>query len=126
MARKLSKPTIKINNEPVPIVPNSCTYTEGEGETMTETESVGGGKVQVVTSDSAEDKLSDVKFEMMPTEQNIAKARGWKKNPGGLVIALSEDGFSRSISQASLTNNYEVALSSDGKLSLEFSGASSI
>lgn len=126
MAKKLSKPTVKINNEPVPIVPNSFEYDEGEGETNVETESTGGGGVQIVTSDSAEDKFTSFKFDMHNTAENIKAARAWKQNPGGLSVSFSEGDLSRNVGQVSVTNNYTVPLSSDGKISLEFAGSSAI
>lgn len=126
MPSAISKPTVKVNNEVWPIKPNTAKYTEGEGETEVQTQSAGGGSIEIVTSDSAEDKMSMVSFEMLNTPENIKRARAAKKNPGGNVVELSEGSFSRVVAQASIVNDFEVELSSTGKLALDWRGAPSI
>lgn len=126
----ISKPTVSINNNPIAIIPNSCKGDEGEGETNVRATSAGGGAVELVISDNAEDKIGKVSFDIANTMENIDLARGWKKNPGKNVVQITgEVGgkvFSRVYTQASITNNYEFELSSDGKLSLEWAGTQPI
>jgi hypothetical protein len=118
----ISKPTIIVNNNPVAIIPNSFKFTEGEGETTVRTQSTGGGGVEIVISDNAEDKTSKFSVELMNTKKNIELARGWKKNPGvNVVESNGQGGFNRIFNASSITNDYEVELSTDGKLSLEWS-----
>lgn len=126
----VSKPSLTINNNPVAVLPNTVKYDEGEGETTVRTQSTGGGGIELVISDNAEEKFSTVSFEMANTVDNIALARGWKKNPGLQVVKISGEAggkkFNRVINGASIANNYEVELSSDGKLSLEMKGEPAI
>jgi hypothetical protein len=120
----ISKPAVRVNNNPVGIVPNSCKFDEGEGETNIRTASTGGGGVSLIISDNAEDKIGTISFDLPNTIENIELARGWKKNPGANFVEVSGEvggeTFSRVFNAASITNNYEVELSSDGKLSLEW------
>lgn len=117
----LVNPTVLINNLSTPIVPNSFTYTEGQGEQTMRVQSSGGGSVQSVLSNNVESNLSMVKFEMYPTADNIDTIKSWKVNGNNNAISASDaSGFTRSFTNAALTNNYEVALGSDTKISLEF------
>lgn len=126
----ISKPTVKVNNEAQGIVPNSCVYTEGEGETNVLSSSTGGGSVEVVISDSAEDKLSSVKFDLFATPQDLKNARGWKKLPGQNVVTVDGEvggkSFSRVFEAASISNDYEAGLQSEGKIPLEWKSAPAI
>jgi len=123
----LSKPSVIVNNNPVGILPNTCKIDEGEGETTVRTQSAGGGNVDLVITDNAEDKMGKVSFDVPNTTEAIELARSWKKNPGVNVVEVTgktPDGknFSRVYNNASIVNNYEAELSADGKLSLEWVG----
>jgi hypothetical protein len=124
---RISKPEVSVNNNVIAIVPNSAKGDEGEGETTVSAASGGGGSIVIVISDNAEEKIGKFAFDMMSTKKNIDIARGWKKNPGRNVIQVTgETGggqpFSRVYAQASITNNPEFELSTDGKISLEWAG----
>lgn len=116
----LVNPAVLVNNLSVPIVPNSLTYTEGLGEQTVRVQSAGGGSVQSVLSNNVETNLSMVKFEMFPTAENIALILSWKVNGNQNVVSVTGAGLTRSFTNATLTNNYEVALGSDTKIPLEF------
>ena len=120
--RILSRPTVKVNNSVVAIEPNSFKFTEGEGETMVSTQSLGGGKVEVVTADNAEDKIGKCSFDMKATAGNIKLARGWKKNPAVNGIEVFEGDFARVFPEMSVMNDVEIELNSEGKFSLEWEG----
>jgi len=125
MAFRISKPSVKVNNNPIAIIPNSAKFDEGEGETSVSAISIGGGGVELVVSDDATDKVGMVSFEIPNTPANIDLARGWKKNPGDNVVEVdgkTKDGkkFNRVFNQASVVNNYEVELGVEGKISLDW------
>lgn len=119
MATRLGNPTVRINNDPIWIIPNSFEYDEGEGETTVETQA-SGTDIDIVTSDSAEDKMSTFKFDVTNTQDNIERLRGLKKNPGNNVVDVSEDGLTKVFTQASITNSYTVELKSTGKITVEW------
>jgi hypothetical protein len=122
----ISKPAVRVNNNPIAVIPNSVKFTEGEGETTIRNQSAGGGANELVISDNAEEKIGKVMFDMANTPENIKSARGWKKNPGVNFVEISGEAggepFSRVFNAATVTNDFEVELSTDGKLSLEWAG----
>jgi hypothetical protein len=127
----ISKPSVRVNNETIAIVPNSAAYTEGEGESDVFAASTGGAGIEVVTSDNAENKLSMCKFDVYATPELVKLARGWKKNPGNNVVEMDgENSEGKSLSRvfnfATLQNDYEVMLQSEGKISLEWKTAQAI
>lgn len=120
----LSNPQIIINNEEVSIKPSSLSYMEGFGEQEMRVKSAGGNSVEAVGAQNVTMSLSDVKWEMEPTDENIELIRTWKINQNNNAItahSTSSDGsVTRSFDSAALTNNYEVNLKSDGAISLEW------
>lgn len=120
MAVQLANPRVLVNNLPVAIVPNSCSYTEGKGEQTVMVQSAGGGSVQSVYSNNVETNLSTVKFDMRATAENLETILLWKNNANANVISISGDGLTRSFANAVLINDYEVNLGSDSVVSLEF------
>jgi len=126
MAIALARPSIIINNTPIQVVPNTTVYTEGKGEQNVRTQSAGGGSVEIVVSENVETNISKVNFSIMPTPENIEAARGWKSNPGANAINIVSGEFNRSITSATLTNDYEVNLGSDTTIDLEFMGAPAV
>jgi len=121
MKKTLTTPTIQVNGEPVQIVPNSFSYTEGFGEQTLRVQSAGGAAVEAVFTDNAEMKMSDIKFSMFGTADNIALSRLWKSNGNANTLQATDDnGFARSFAGAALTANYEVGLGADTTIDLEF------
>ena len=92
--------------------------------------SLGGGKTGQVYSRNVDTNIGRVKFEIPVTVPNLKLAKGWKSNSNRNVVQLAGstvDGtFTRTFNAAALTNDYEVGLSSEGNISLEFEGAAAI
>ena len=124
MPVQLSDAAVEVNNDVVAVVPNSVVFDEGFGEQTVRAASVGGGAVQQVFSNNVETSFSTVKFDIFATVENIALARGWKAGTNTNLVQIAGrtvDGtMTRTFTQASLMNNYEVPVSSDGVISLEF------
>lgn len=120
--KALVNPTVNVNNQAVFIIANSCTYNEGKGE-QTVTTQVSGSNVETVFSDNAETKMSKVAFELSNTPANIETARLWKslENNNGIIIQ-DDSGFTRTFTNMTLTNDYEVNLGTGGNIPLEFMG----
>lgn len=121
----ISTPTILINNISYGIKPNSFSYTEGFGEQTVSSQSAGGASVAQVYSDNAEMKYSTVKFSMFSINVDIELVRSWKANRNENVIEAidSNSDFARTFKAAVLTNDYEVQLSFDGFIELEWKTA---
>lgn len=124
MAIQVSNPTVTINNEVFAIVANSCSYTEGFGEQEMEMASAGGDQTEQVFIEKIETKFSMFKIEFWSDIEKIKAVRKFKANKNQNLILMSAsnaDGIlSRTFSQASLINDYEVGLGSDTKIALEF------
>jgi len=126
MAVQISDAGVVVNNVGVNIVPNSLSFDEGFGEQSVLVQSAGNGKLSTVYSNDVETSVGMVKFSMRSTVDNIALARKWKSNGNRnavAVIAQTADGsLTRNFSGMALVSNYEVQLSADGVLDLEFRG----
>lgn len=125
--RTLSNPAIRINDDLVEIVPNSLTYTGGEGEVNVRSGSAGSGVSVSVHSENAETQISMVKFSVFLKDDLDGKIRLWKDNVGINVIKMTEGGgrvipVTRVFKAMSLVNGVERNASSDGVVDLEFKG----
>lgn len=118
--KRISNPSILVNNNPIAIIPNSCTFTEGLGEQNVEPQSAGGNQSVTVYSENVESRLSTIKFEMANTDANIDLIRQWKANFNENVIVINGEAMSRTFTNAALTADYEVALGSDTNIELEW------
>lgn len=131
MTQSLSNPAVRINDATIAIVPNTFNPTLGGGEINVRAASSGGNSIETVHSSNAETKLSTWMFEIYPTPENIRNVREWQNNIGLNTVAAIEtlvDGqsISLSLTTASLINDPELNLSSDGTISLEFKGAQTV
>jgi hypothetical protein len=121
MSKRITSPTITVNNYTVGIQPNTGTYREGKGEQTVST-AAAGNTIDTIYSDNAESKMSFVSFELPTTAENIELARSWKSNEDNNLISLVDTGVTRTFQKMALTNDYDVNLSSDGTIALEFMG----
>lgn len=121
---QLSDASVIVNNEPVPVIPDSVKFREGLGTQKMRTASIGGGEVEAVYANSLEDKLGNVMFDMPSTPETIALARKWKllKNQNVVqIIGATVDGnVTRTFAQAAILNDYEVGIGSDSNIGIEF------
>jgi len=116
----ISTPAIVVNNVPVGIKPNSFSYTEGFGERNVRVASAGGSAKETIVSENVETQLSMVKFTLFTTSGNLTLAREWAANKGNNVIEASDDNFTRSFTNAIITNDFEVSAGVDGEFEIEF------
>ena len=127
MALAIANPTIRINDETISIVPNSCVVVGGFGETNVRAASAGGNEIESVHTSNAESKIGGVNFDVYNTAEYLKKIPSWKDAIGSntvQVIGNLADGssFSQSFRNVSLVNDPEEALSADGVTSLEWKG----
>ncbi len=129
--RKISNPSLVMNNLSIAIVANSFSYTEGLGEQDVVVQSAGGGSIQTVFTDNVEMRYSSFKFDMQNTQENIDLIRTWKINENtngmtGTAPGTANGGWSRTFNSVVLTSDYEVNLGSDTVISLEFKSDAAI
>jgi hypothetical protein len=124
MSEQLSSPQVLVNNDVVAIIPNTLTFTEGLGEQAIRAASSGGSQTEQVYSDNVEMRYSTIKFELPPTIENIGKAREWKANKNQNLLQIAgrtADGtLTRTFSQAALLTDYEIPLTNDGNITMEW------
>lgn len=124
MTSQISDPSVVVNNVAISVVPNSVSFTEGFGEQNVLVQSAGNGVLEQVFSNDVETNVGMVKFSMRSTPRNIEIARQWKANRNQNVVAVTAtlpDGqLTRTFTGAVLTSDYEVNLSADGEIEIEF------
>ena len=124
MSIQLSDATVLVNDEVVAIIPNTLKFTEGLGEQNVRAASVGGGAVEQVYSNDVETALSKVMFDLPTTPTNVKLARTWKSNKNQNVVAIAgktaEADLTRTFTQAAMTNDPEIEISSEGVINVEF------
>ena len=124
----LSNPTIIVNNDTWKIVPNSFKYNGGEGTTKVRAASAGGGSVESVHSEDAEDKIGKCSFDMYLSTDLDAKIAVLKENLGANSIEAVQrargdsEGVTLSWDNLSLVTSPDREASVDGVVNFEFEG----
>ncbi len=122
---EIAIPTVSVNNDSVGLVPESLVFDEGLGEQRILAVSEGGGEVSQVFANNLESNFGMVRFSIRSTPQNIELARSWKAGGNTNVVIISgEDAsgndFIRTYTQAAIVNSYEVPMSVEGAIDIEF------
>lgn len=121
---QLTDARIIINNEDVPLMPNTFAYTEGLGEQDMKAVSAGAGTVEQLYIENIESNFGMFKFDMPVTIETIALARKWKVNKNRnvcQVVGENDEGtVSKTFTQSAMLNDYEVPIGSDTVISIEF------
>lgn len=125
MGLQLTEGQLVINNEAIAYVPNTLTYKDGKGEIQVNTNSVGGGAVQVTHGFNVENAKSMVKFGLRITKENEARTATFFNLIGANVLEISDSksDFAKSFTGMSLMTDPEKAITSDGTFELVFEGA---
>lgn len=130
MAVQLTDASVIANNEVVGVTPNSVKFTEGFGEQSVRVMASGGGKTEPVIANNVETNKGKFMFAMPATVDNIKLARQWKSNPGQNVFQVAgstvEGDVNRTFTQATVVNDYEVPVATEGDIELEIEGNSPI
>lgn len=120
MPISLSTPTILVNNVPVAIKPNSFSWDEGDGDKNIRIASVGGGSIQTFTGEDVETKMSNPKFTMFTSPENLALLKNWRAPGSSNVIQATAPGFSRTFSNAVLLTKTPITTGVEGEMEVEF------
>lgn len=127
---QLTDATVTVNNEAVPIMPNSLKFTEGLGEQNVRAVSIGGGKTEQLYSNDVSTNMSTVTFQLPTTKETIELARAWKTNGNRNVVGIAgrtPDGrVTRTFTQCALVKDYEVEVGAEGGIEVEFKGNTAI
>ena len=124
MATQIADALVTVNNDPVAVIPNTVSFTEGLGEQTLRAASKGGGNVEPVYANNVESNFSKVMFEIPATKENIEKAREWKVGRNANVVQIMgntpEGSVTRTFTGAAILNDYEVNLGSETNIQIEF------
>ena len=124
MAVQLANALVTVNNAPIPVIPNSVMFTEGEGEQSIRAASVGGGQVEQIYAQNIETNFATISFDIAATIPNIAVAKTWKINRNQNVVKIvgqtPEGELIRTFTSAAILNDYEIALGTDTNITVEF------
>lgn len=125
MSVQINDPVVEVNNDVVGVVPNSVSYDEGLGEQQIKPVSEGGGRSSQVFANDIESNYAMVRISVRPTIANIELVKSWKLNRNNNTISISADDgqgndMQRVFTRATLAQNYDVPLTTDGDISLEF------
>lgn len=122
----IANATVRINDETIPIVPNSLMVNMSRGEVNVRAASSGGRSIQSVHSENVENAIGRVTFDVYVDKEMAQKIDQWKDNTGSnsvkIISSNRNNPFTMSMSFASLINDVELNLTSDGVTSLEFTG----
>lgn len=125
MSIALADAQVTVNDEPISIVPNSITFTEGLGEQTMRAASTGGGSVEQVYATNVETNFAMVNFAVYNDIDSIENLRIWKVNQNNNVITITggtPDGktITRTFQQAAILNDPEINLGADTQIDIEF------
>ena len=121
---QLTDATFIVNDEPIPVMPDSVSFTEGLGEQTMRAASVGGGEVEAIYSNDLSTAFSTVSADIPSVIELIELAKTWKSLQNNNVVQIigkNADGtITRTFSRAALTADYEINLGPDSVISIEF------
>lgn len=124
MSTQLADATFTVNNDVWAVVPNSISFTEGQGEQQIKAASVGGGATEQVFVHDIESNFSTIKVELYSTVDSIEDTKVVKSNLNQNVIQITgrtpEGSITRTFTQAALLTDPEKALGTDTTIALEF------
>lgn len=111
-----------INNKNVPVVPGSLKRKKGRGDINVEAQSLGAGNIDTVHTVDAKTMVSEFKFSMKVTVENMTMVEEWKQNVGLNVIRYVGDEVNEIYEQMSVVNDPEYPDSNDGVIEVEMKG----
>jgi len=124
MANQLNNVAILVNNDVIAYEANTLSYHDGIGEYSVRNAVVGGGQTEQIFSEDLSTRFGMVKFSLPSTEDTATLIREWKFNINNNVVELqSSTGgaqFTRIFTQASILDNPELNMSTDGVVEVTF------
>ena len=121
-----SAPTIRVNDEVIPIVPNSLSTKGGQGNTEVRAASTGGNGTITVHTVDAETKIGEVNFSVYVTNDVVDLIPQWLESVNANTVQVVETrgsiSYNLTLSGASLVEDPEINRAADGVIELMFKG----
>jgi hypothetical protein len=122
----LVNPIIKVNNETVKYIPDTFKFCEGLGDYAVNTYTTGGGRTRTAPTKDLKTAKGMMSFSIPTLFQEVNLAKQWKQNFSNNVVTASEmiggELFTRTLTNAVFTNNYEVKAGTDAMIEINFEG----
>lgn len=118
---QISDPEVVVNDITRFVVPDSVKYKSGGGERTVLVQSAGNGNVQPVVSRDVNTFKGMIQFSVRSTAEAIAAKEEWQSNEGNNVIELGS--VNLTMNNATMINDPEINLSSDGVVEIQFEGS---
>ncbi len=121
----ISEAIIEVNDEIISNKSNSVEVKHGFGEVSIDSQSVGGGGSEIITTRDGETRVAVVKITVRTTAISSKLLASWDQNFGSNVVRVSdqESDFSFVMTNASVANDPAMSMGSDGNIEVEFKGS---
>ena len=124
MTDAVISPSIEINGQFIPIMPESTMYRKGTGTVTCVAQSIGRGTLETVHKRNLTEAYGYLTFRVENTTANMQLINQFRSAGSSLdVIWLDEEtNFNATMTNAQIVNEVERTLSSDGDASIEICG----
>ncbi len=130
MGKILSDATLTVNDDVIAYVPDTLKVAPGLGERTVVGASLGGGARKQMYSENPANAFSRTTFDIHTTTEHIEKIREWalneNRNVVGVTAPSSEGNLQQTMTQCTLTNDYELEFAPEGKITAEFMGNTAV
>ena len=121
MANAITIPSLQGNGVIIEIVPNSLVIRRGFGTTDVKAQS-SGSTVTSVFQKNQENAVGYLTFDIYSTQESIDQIRTLQDNNPNNTMQITQDGFSRTMPQAAVSNDPDLGLGADKTISVEMMG----
>ena len=118
LIRVISTVIVNVDGIDIGIIPNSLEFREGKP--VRDAKGLDNGDVSF--SESSEEAVGMIKFDMPATEENISLARTLESRRGSTVSFYDDNNAAYSMKSGVTKNDSNRNLGTDGKITLDFIG----
>jgi hypothetical protein len=119
---ELFDPTIVIDNRHITFKPNTVKLKLGKGEIKVSALSGGAGFIETVHSEDVSTKINELTAMIANRPESAELVRQWKERIGLIKITISQNDYSISLRNCSLTNDPEFTFKPDSEVEIKFQG----
>lgn len=117
----LTTPVIQINGNYWQIIANSAKFISGFGEYSVKTQ-VSGANAETVYELDLTKAFGGITFSMRSTLENDSLVDDTLRNNPNNVVQITQNGFSKTMPTAAISNDPERGLGVDGQIDIEIKG----
>lgn len=117
----ITTPSVRLNGNYIPIVPNSLGYKRGAGTYTVEAQSL-GPTVETVYKKDQTAAVGHVTFVVEPIQAIIEQVRTAQNNNPNNRLQFVQNGFTRTMPTSAITNDPDLNLGADKNITIEMMG----